>query len=250
MIKPAFVRPGDQIEVVCTAFDTPLVVKGRTWMPMAQLLTWPIMARFAKNRLPDRTWLQALGVGALTMPFVLGSEWCHNLAHAAAAHWIGKPMDAIRILWGMPLVIYNDINAQDVKPKEHIARALGGPLFNLLLTPFAYLFWRKSTPQSPAHDIAGAALATNLFIPVVGLLPIPFIDGGPILKWSLVERGRSIPEADRVVRKVNGLLGLILVLAGRLAFKKRRRLAGGFLLALAGWALAFGLGLMKEQAEP
>ena len=249
MIKPAFVRPGEQVQVVGSVFSTRLVVKGRSWLPLAQLLAWPIMAWVARNRRPERSWVQAFGVGALTMPVVLGSEWGHNLAHAAAAKQVGKPMDAIRILWGMPLVVYHDVNAQDVQPKEHIARALGGPLFNLMLAPIAWFFWRKASPQSTARDVAGAALATNLFIPTIGLLPIPFIDGGPVLKWSLVERGRSIPEADRAVRKVNVLLGLILTLSGGLAIQKRRRVAGGFLLALAGWAFAFGLGWMKEQAE-
>jgi hypothetical protein len=249
MIKPAFVQPGEEVTVVSHCFETPLVIKGCTWLPLAEIFTWPIMAWVAKKRLPERSWLQAFGVGALTMPVVLGSEWGHNLAHAAAAHWVGKPMDAIRIVWGMPLVVYHDINALDVQPRQHIARALGGPLFNSLLAPLAWLFKRRANPESTAYDIASAALATNLFLPTVGLLPIPFIDGGPILKWSLVEGGRSIAEADRVVRKVNIGTGLILNLAGLLAIKKRRRLAGGSLLALAGWALIFGLGLMKEQAE-
>ena len=48
------------------------------------------------------------------MPIVLGSEWCHNLAHAAAARAIGKPVDAIRITWGMPLLVYYDINDKNV----------------------------------------------------------------------------------------------------------------------------------------
>jgi hypothetical protein len=249
MIKPAFVRPGEEVTVVSHCFETPLVIKGCTWLPLAEIFTWPIMAWVAKKRLPKRSWSQAFGVGALTMPVVLGSEWGHNMAHTAAAWWVGKPVDAIRIVWGMPLLVYYDINAWDVQPKEHIARALGGPVFNALLVPLAYLFWRKTAPPSPARDIAGTALATNIFLPTVGLLPIPFIDGGPILKWSLVERGRSIAAADHAVRKVNGLLSLLLSLAGWFAIKKRRRLAGGFLLALAGWALAFGLGLIKEQAD-
>jgi len=74
------------------------------------------MAWVAKKRVPERSWLQSLGIGALTMLVVLGSEWCHNLAHAAAARMVGKPMDAIRITWGMPLVVYYDINDENVTP--------------------------------------------------------------------------------------------------------------------------------------
>jgi len=249
MIKPAFVQPGEQVEVIGSVFGTPLVVKGWSWLPLAQLFTWPIMAWVAKQRRQERSWPQALGIGALTMPVVLGSEWLHNLAHAASARLVSKPMDAIRILIGMPLVVYHDVNDQDVTPRQHIARALGGPLFNLLLVPFAWLLKRRARPDSIAYDLAEASLATNIFLPTVGLLPIPFIDGGPVLKWSLVARGRSILAADRAVRRVNVVLGLLLSLLGGLGLKKGRRLAGGFSLALAGWAFVFGLGLMKEQAD-
>ncbi len=249
MIKPAFVRPGEQVTIVGRVFGAPLVVKGLSWLPLAQLAAWPIMAWVARRRRPQRSWAQALGVGALTMPVVLGSEWLHNLAHAAAARLVGKPMDAIRIVFGMPLVVYHDINAQDVTPQQHIVRALGGPLFNALLVPFAWLLRRRASADTIAYDLAETALATNIFLPTVGLLPIPFIDGGPVLKWSLVARGRTVPEADQAVRRVNVVLGLLLSLLGGLGWKKRRRLAGGFALALAGWAFIFGFGLMQEQAD-
>jgi hypothetical protein len=106
MKKPAIVSPEDEVTKVGQAFSTPLVVKGKTWLPLTQLAAWPVMAWVARKRVPKRTWLQSLGVGALTTPVMLGSEWGHNLAHAAAARVVGKPMDAIRITWGMPLVVY------------------------------------------------------------------------------------------------------------------------------------------------
>ena len=133
MIKPAVVDPKDEVTTVGRVFTTPLVVKGKTWFPVTQLIAWPIMAWVAKKRIPERTWLQSFRVGALTMPVVLGSEWCHNLAHAAAARIVGKPMDAIRITWGMPLVVYYDINDESVTPRQHIIRALGGPVLHNLV---------------------------------------------------------------------------------------------------------------------
>ncbi len=39
-------------------------------------------------------------------------------------------MDAMRIFWGTPLLVYFDIEDPSVTPKEHITRALGGPMFN------------------------------------------------------------------------------------------------------------------------
>lgn len=228
-------------------FGTPLVVKGKTWLPFAQLITWPIMAWVAKKRLPERSWWESLGIGFFTMPVILGSEWGHNLAHAAAARWVGKPMDAIRIIGGMPRVIYEDINDLTVTPRQHILRALGGPLFNLLILPVAILFRTFTRPKSTARDIADTAVMMNVFIPLAGLQPIPGLDGGPILKWTLVESGCSIEEADLVVRKVDGALGVIYALTGGMAFKVRRWIIGTLLVQYAAIAFSIALGIFHEQ---
>lgn len=247
MIKPPIVSPDDDVTVVGKAFSTPLVVKGKTWLPLAQIITWPIMALVAKKRLAERTWIQSFRIGALTMPVILLSEWCHNLAHAAAAKYVGKPMDAIRITWGMPLVVYHDINDLDVSPKQHILRALGGPIFNIFVLPFAILYRQVSKPNTTARDVADAAVGANTVIPAVGLLPIPGLDGGPILKWSLVEQGHSVQEADRMVRKTNRILGILLSLGGANSLKKRRWLLGGLLITLSALALSIAAGILKEQ---
>ncbi|NTV36047.1 MAG: hypothetical protein HGA53_03755 [Anaerolineaceae bacterium] len=247
MKKPAFVSRSDQVTTVGKVFSTPLVVKGKTWLPLVQLIVWPIMAWVARKRRPDRSWLHSLGVGALTMPVVLGSEWGHNLAHAAAARMVGKPMDAMRITWGLPMVIYYDINDSHVTPRQHILRALGGPLFNLLLLPVAFFFKRHTKPESFGRDMAEAAVGTNLFISTISLVPIPGIDGGPILKWSLVDHGRTTQEADTVVRKVNGVMGVALAMAAAVSFKKRRWLFGGLFTMFAVSALSIATGLLKEQ---
>jgi len=228
-------------------FGTPILVKGKSWLPVAQLVAWPLMAWLAKRRLPERSWWQCLGIGALTMPVALGSEWCHNLAHAAAARWIGKPMDALHIIGGMPRVEYRNINDQTVTPRQHILRALGGPLFNLLILPLALLLRRLTPTKSVARDLAEVAVGMNALIPAAGLLPIPGLDGGPILKWALVERGHTPAEADLQVRKINGGLSLILGLAGVWALKKRNWTIGGLLVLMGSVALGVATGLIKEQ---
>lgn len=248
MIKPQVVRPEDQVQVVGRVFDAPLVVKGVTWFPLAQLAAWPILAWVAGKRKPERSLGQRLGVGALTMPVILGSEWCHNLAHAAAARLVGKPMDAIRIVWGMPLLVYYDINDASVTPREHIGRALGGPIFNALVWAITKVLKPFTRTNSVARDMVEAAEATNAFLAGVGMLPVPGIDGGPVLKWSLVEHGYSIDQADMALRKVNGGLGVVLGGVGAALLKRRRWLGGGFLVMMAGTALSIALGILKEQA--
>ena len=81
-------------------------------------------------------------------------------------------------------------------------------------------------------------------------LPIPGIDGGPLLKWSLVERGKSIKEADETVRKVNGPLALCLGLFSSRAFAKKNILLGFFSMMLGVISLAVFSGWLKEDDIP
>ncbi len=109
------------------------------------------------------------------------------------------------------------------------------------------MWLRGSTRHdSLARDLAQAAVDTNTFLCTVSLLPIPGIDGGPILKWALVANGRTPTEADTVVRKVDGVLGIGLAAAGAVALKKRRWLLGALCVQLAVAALGIALGFLKE----
>lgn len=246
MKKPVVVKPDDDVTTVGRVFGTPVVVKGKTWLPLTELAVWALMAWVAGRGRPERSWWKRLGVGALTMAAILGSEWCHNLAHAAAARLVGKPMDALRITWGMPLVVYHDLHDGSVTPRQHILRALGGPVFNALLLPLAMLFRRSTREGSTLRDVANAAVGMNTFLCTASLLPIPGIDGGPILKWSLVERGHRPEEADEMVMGINRAVGPGLGVAAGVAIKERRWLLGTILAGFAALALAVGFGYVKE----
>jgi len=228
-------------------FDAPLAIKGKSWLPLTQILLWGIMTWFAGRKQPSRSWRERIGIGGMTTVVTLGSEWCHNLAHAAAAKLVGRPVNAIRIVWGMPILIYFDINDSTVTPRQHITRSLGGPFFNLVMLPVALLARYFTRVDTPAHDVAEAAVGMNTFLLSVSLLPIPGIDGGPILKWSLVERGQSLEQADETVRKVNLATSVGLGVVSAAALKKRKYLIGGFAAVLGCVALAVGVGWLKEQ---
>lgn len=247
MIKPTFLEPEDQPTIVGNIFNSPLVVKGWTGLPLIELVVWGFMTWIAGRKHPEwssdkRTW-----AGAMTTAIMLGSEWCHNLAHTAVANKIGRPVDAIRIFYGTPLLIYYDINDQQVTPIQHILRASGGPLFNALMVPLCWLGRRLTRERSLSRYVADYALGTNCFISIFSLLPIPGIDGGPLLKWSLVEQGCNQVEADEVVKRVNLAMGSGLGIASAVAFKKRRRWLGAAIAAFAATSLAIGFGLLKEQ---
>ena len=246
MIKPDVVSPDEQVTHVGRIFDAPLVLKGQTWLPLTQIMVWGLMAAIAGQRRPERSWPQRLAVGALTMPVVLGSEWLHNLAHTAAAQLVGHPVDAIRITWGMPLLVYFEINDANLTPKQHITRSGGGPLFNALMLPLWWLVRWLAPTDSVWRDIGEVGVWMNTFLTTVSLLPIPGIDGGPILKWSIVARGRSVAEADEVVRKVNGPLAVGLAATSIAAVKSKKRLIGTFAAMFAVIAALIYTGLLKE----
>jgi len=253
MIKPAFLVLEDRPTIVGQIFSTPIVVKGWTGLPLIELVVFGILSWVAGHKRPDWSWSKRLYAGALTTTIMLGSEWCHNLAHTAVASKIGRPVDAIRIFWGTPLLIYYDINDQHVSPRQHMTRALGGPAFNALMVPITWLakyFARETREGSLTHYAAEFALGTNCVISTASLLPIPGIDGGPLLKWSLVDRGRSPEQADEVVKGVNRLLGGGLAVASGVALKKHRKWLAAAMAAFAATSLAIGFGYLKEQKSP
>lgn len=247
MIKPTFLSSDEQPTTLGHVFEAPIVVKGITGLPVLELVAWGLLTWVAGKKRPDWSQSKRATAGALTTLILFASEWGHNLAHALFAHRIGKPVDAIRILGGTPMLIYYDTNDQDVSPRQHILRASGGPIFNTLMVPLCWIARILTREGSLPRYAANFALGTNIFIGTVALLPIPGIDGGPILKWSLVERGQSPQEADEMVKKVNLVMGTGLGVASGVAIKKQRKWLGAAIGAIALTSLAIGLGLLKEQ---
>ena len=249
MIEPEAYFPNDDgsaPKIVGKVFDAPIVTQGNTWIPLTQVFTWLIMAREAGRLHPERSWRQRLGIGALTMPVILGSEWCHNLAHAAAAWWVGKPADAIRVSWGMPLLVYDDVEDPGVTPRLHILRALGGPVINALFLGIAAVLRRFVREHTVARDIANAAAGMNGFLVFAGLLPLPRLDGSVILKWTLVEYGQTPEAADEALQPANLVTSLGLGVGTALALKLKKRFLAAVLAAFGVISFLVGTGLVQD----
>lgn len=227
--------------------QTAVTRRGMSWLPVSQFLAWGWFSKASRQRNPEISWLRAGLEGFFQMLVMLGSEWGHNLAHLGASHLAGKPMDQFRIQLGMPRCVYHELEDQDVAPREHLARALGGPIFNFVALIFASVARRLTKKETIPGMTARTAWGTNLFLTVISLFPIPGIDGGPILKWSLVERGKTPRQADEVVRKVNGPLALLLGLFSSGAFLRKKPTLGFFSLMLGGISLAVFAGWLKED---
>lgn len=247
MKKPTVLTPDDPVKEVGRVFNTPLVVRrDLSQLPLSQGAATVMFYLNYHRHDPSKRWVSKLKLSLGAMLVLLGSEWCHNLAHAYMAASIGKPVDAIRINLGMPLLVYFDPEDPEVTPREHILRAIGGPAFNLLMLLPLSILLPKMDPESAESKVARVAYDTNLFLATGSLAPIPFLDGGPLLKWSLVELGATPQGAERTVRKSNRLAAVFFSILGAFIYLFGKRPLGAMFSMIGLSSLAIALGLMEE----
>ena len=137
-------------------------------------------------------------------------------------------MDKIDLTSGMPRTVYHD---QAVPPRAHILRALGGPLYSALGLVLSLVIRSLLPRKTIAHEVAGWSSIGHGLIFAGSLAPLPIVDGGSILKWSLVESGRSPTEADQVVEQAGIATGIAACTAGAALAARRRWLPAAGLLA-------------------
>jgi hypothetical protein len=219
----------------------PVVARSDFW-PAPILLTG-LLSWVAGRRKPELTWLQRLGVGLLAILIALPADIGHAMAHTISARLAGAPMDEIYLSSGMPRTLYRN---NEVPPQTHIRRALGGPIFSLIGSVFSLLWWRISPHGSLSHDLAEVSLIGHSVILLGSMAPVPVVDGGTILKWKLVEAGRSPEQADRMVHKTSlGLGAAVLGLSILVGIFIKRKAAGGLLAICGAVGIAAGKGWLK-----
>jgi len=221
---------GVPVKVQPVFWPIPFLVTG--------VLTW-----IAGLRRPDRSWLERLAVGLVALPVALIADVGHAMAHTVSARLAGAPMDEILLSAEMPRTLYEN---NSVPPHVHIARSLGGPIFSLISFILS-LLWRSISPRkSISRELAETSAVAHGFILLGSVVPLPMVDGGIILKWRLVQAGRSVEQADRVVQRASWGLGAALLAVGVvLGMFQKRKLAGGGLVTGGLAAIAAGMGWLK-----
>ena len=131
-------------------------------------------------------------------------------------------MDELRITAGMPRTLYWD-NA--VSPDVHRVRAIGGPVFNTVRLLLSLGIYRSAARKAIAREIAGWSAIGHGLLVIMSLFPLPMVDGGTLLKWTLVARGRTETEADALVRRDAWVIGILGGVLGA-GFVVRQRLRG------------------------
>ena len=155
-------------------------------------------------RFRQPTWFDRLRYALLTLASYYSADTFHLLGHLFSARYAGAPVDDIYVVAPLPQTLYDDNN---VEPKIHCLRAIGGPVASGCGFMLARFLSRFTLANSSRHDFLNLAALANGLTCLGSLYPLPIIDGGTLLKWSLVDGGTSPSEADSVVQKTNLVLG-------------------------------------------
>jgi hypothetical protein len=218
----------------------PVTVPPAYWGDLVALgggLVW-----LAGRRRRARSWGERLVVGGLALALTVLADLVHVFGHTVSARLAGAPMDRVVVALGIPRTLYDD-NA--VPPATHRRRAFGGPVANLLALLLSLLWRRATRPDSAARDLADVSCLGHGVLFFGSLVPLPIFDAGTILKWTLVEQGRSEAEADALVHQASELIGLGALSTGVVVVLQGHRAVGGALIAGGAIAIAAGRDLIR-----
>lgn len=123
-----------------------------------------------------------------------GSELWHQLGHARAAQLAGFPMHGVQF-WGPLATSVYPRNEGMLTPETHIQRALGGPIFSLLLALAAGALSLLAKPSGGLPlFLAAFSFFDNLLVFSLGaFLPLGFTDGDTLRRWWPQRRHDRVP---------------------------------------------------------
>jgi hypothetical protein len=204
-------------------FGVSVRVEATVLVPVVAL--WGGVTWVGGHRHPGRGLGRGAFVGTATVLVLLPADLGHPFGHVASARLAGASMDEILLSAGMPRTLYRDAA---VSPEAHRLRAIGGPVFNALGLLLSLALYRGARRGSLARELAAWSALGHGWILTMSLAPLPVVDGGALLKWTLVARGWTEADADATVRRVARGTGLLAGIVGvGLAVWQRRRRIGG-----------------------
>jgi hypothetical protein len=223
-------------------FDTQIKVKVTFLIFIVPL--WIGITWLGYHWHPGRGFWPALLVGFVTMILLLIAEIGHPIAHILSARYAGAPMDEIHISAeeGMPRTLYWN---NEVSPDAHRLRAIGGPLFNLLCLLLSLGIYAAVPGNSIVRELAAWSAAGHGLLLIMSLAPAPTVDGGTLLKWTLVARGKTVTEADEIVRRVDWGMGIVAGTVGVALIILHIWIAGAILAGIGAVFIGVALGKIR-----
>ncbi|MEA3337965.1 MAG: hypothetical protein U9R25_18910 [Chloroflexota bacterium] len=220
--------------ILFTVWETP--VRAQSGFAAALAAVWALMTWLAGRGNPGRPLPLRLLVGFISMLAVVSADVSHAMAHIISARAAYAPVDEILLSHGMPRTIYFD---NDITPQQHRMRALGGPVYSGLACLLVLALRRLAPEDTIFHEVLGYTALAHGLISAGSMAPLEMVDGGSILKWSLVEQGKTEEEADHAVQQVAKGSGTALTATGLVIAGSPHRLVG-FVLAAGGLITIIG----------
>ncbi|MDX1412545.1 MAG: hypothetical protein R3293_00030 [Candidatus Promineifilaceae bacterium] len=127
---------------------------------------------------------KAVFIGFLASVIHLLSETWHQIGHSRMAEQTGYPMEGI-VFWGPLATSKYPANEGMLSAEMHIQRALGGPIFSILLALVAGTITLVLRPLGgPPLILVFFTFLDNLLVFTIGALsPLSFTDGGTLVRW-------------------------------------------------------------------
>jgi hypothetical protein len=220
-------------------FSTPIRVRV---IALANVIAlWVLVSWLEMGWHPERDLWQSVLVGFAGMVLLLVADIGHAVAHIFSARYAGAPMDEVYISMGMPRTRYSN---DDVPANVHRMRAAGGPIFSALGLLISIAVYGLVADDTTASGLAIWSAIGHGFILIGSLLPLPVVDGGALLKWTLVENGKTETEADGLVRRVNRVMGASAVVIGLGLLALQMWIVGLIILGVGGVAFAAAAGVI------
>jgi hypothetical protein len=185
-------------------FGTPVKVKFSV-LPIIIIL-WGGLTWLGLYWHPERGFWRDLLIGFVTAIVLLVVEFGHPFAHIFSARYAKAPIDEILISGDMPRTLYWN---NDVSPNAHRLRAMGGPIYNILGLLLSLGVYVVMPDNSLARELAAWSAGGHGLLFLMSMMPLPMVDGGAILKWTLVAKGRTEIEADEIIRRVDWVMGIV-----------------------------------------
>lgn len=221
-------------------FGTP--IKAKPVVLVNLIVLWGAATWFGFHQHPDRGLWTSLLIGFMAMILLIIADFGHAIAHIFSARYAKAPMDEILISAGMPRTLYSD---NEVSPAAHRMRAMGGPLFSALGLLLSVGVYGIASSGSMAWELAAWSIIGHGFILIGCILPLPIVDGGTILKWTMVQRGKTEAEADDVLRRASWLIGILAGAIGVGLLVAQMWIAGLVLVGAGGLAVGMAVGKIR-----
>lgn len=166
-----------------------LKIRAKPTALLSALLIW-IAVSIAGVKLLKLKPEKAIPGGFLAMLIHFLSEWWHQFGHAQAAEQTGYPMQGIEFSGPIARSQYPQ-NEGVLSAEVHIQRALGGPIFSLMLAIISGLITLALRPfGDPVLLVTIFSFADNLLVFTIGaLMPLGFTDGSTLIYWIRHRRG-------------------------------------------------------------